>query len=837
MRHPPPFLHPRPPEVLAPAGNLECARAAVENGADAIYFGLDRFNARMRAGNFTAADLPTLMGFLHERGVKGYLTLNTLIFTDELSDAARFLEIAISAGVDAAIIQDIGMCRLIRSLSPDFPIHASTQMTVTSPAGVDFASALGATVVVLARENTLQELEQIQAANRASATPVDLEVFVHGALCVAYSGQCLTSEALGGRSANRGECAQACRLPYDLVTDGKTTPLEGRRYLLSPQDLSGVELVPQLTRLGVASLKIEGRLKTPEYVANITRVYRAAVDRAVAGEPFAVPQYELEMAFSRGLSTGWLGGLDNQKLVHARFGKKRGVLLGEVQEVTEDAIRLTPLAPVAPGDGVVFDLGKPESVETGGRLHRVEIRDGSTWLGFRRRDLDWSKVQVGAKVWKTSDPRLDRELRASFEGETIRHRRPVHMNVAGRAGAPLVLTVTDADGRVGTARTEHLLTPADHHPLTTGQLRQQLGRLGTTPFLLGDLENRLEGDIILPVSALNQARRDAVAELLEQRRRGPRWTLVASADEALERVSPGRETDTENAARAPELILLVRDLEQLEAALPLADRDLYAEFEDPKRYRDAMHRVREWRQAHQADRRLWVAPPRIFKPGEDWVLKILRSSEPDGYLVRNADHLSTLDDRPRRGDFSLNVANPVSARYLLDRYALESLTASYDLNIEQLTGLLEGAPPHWFEVTVHQHMPLFHMEHCVFCAFLSSGKDYRDCGRPCEKHRVRLRDRVGQEHLLRADAGCRNTVFNARTQTGAEFVPHLLGLGLRRFRIEFLEETPGQIADLVRRYRQLLRGEIGGEQLWREFKLHNQLGVTRGALATSGAAD
>src|SRR5580692_3314530 len=312
---PPPKLEPpvRLPELLAPAGDWECARAAVENGADAIYFGLEKFNARMRAHNFSRDDLPRLMEFLHQRGVKGYVTFNTLVFENELAEAEECLRDMIAAGVDAAIVQDVGICRLIRRLSPDFPIHVSTQMTVTSAAGVEFARELGCQLVVLARECSLKEIEKISTA---SAAPLPLEVFVHGALCVAYSGQCLTSESLGGRSANRGECAQACRMPYDLVSDGQSVPLGDRKYLLSPQDLAGLDVLPELARVGVTSLKIEGRLKSSEYVASITRVYRRALDEMRGGNPPArLPgstdsQYEMEMSFSRGLYTGWFGGND-----------------------------------------------------------------------------------------------------------------------------------------------------------------------------------------------------------------------------------------------------------------------------------------------------------------------------------------------------------------------------------------------------------------------------------------------------------------------------------------------------------------------------------------------
>jgi putative protease len=346
---------PRLPELLAPAGDWDCAKAAVENGVDAIYFGLEKFNARMRAHNFTEADLPKLMEFLHRRGVKGYVTFNTLVFENELADAEKYLRAIISAGVDAAIVQDVGICRLIRQLSPDFPIHASTQMTVTSAGGVEFARELGCNLVVLARECSIAEIEKINAA-QISNSQLSLEVFVHGALCVAYSGQCLTSESLGGRSANRGECAQACRMPYDLISDGKQVPLGDKRYLLSPQDLAGLEVLPDLIRAGVASLKIEGRLKSPEYVASITKVYRQALDKLFLNRRDAETQsknstskisasprlggesrYELEMSFSRGLHTGWFGGIDNQKLVHARFGKKRGVFLGEIKKICATA--------------------------------------------------------------------------------------------------------------------------------------------------------------------------------------------------------------------------------------------------------------------------------------------------------------------------------------------------------------------------------------------------------------------------------------------------------------------------------------------------------------------
>ncbi len=859
----------RLPELLAPAGDWDCVKAAVENGADAIYFGLDKFNARMRAQNFTEADLPKLMEFLHRRGVRGYVTLNTLVFENELAEAEKYLRAMIAAGVDAVIVQDAGICRLIRGISPDFPIHASTQMTITSAAGVEFARDLGCGLVVLARECSIAEIEKINSVGRASSRAVSLvdsaargdarptlplEVFVHGALCVAYSGQCLTSESIGGRSANRGECAQACRMPYDLISDGKPVPLGDRKYLLSPQDLAGLEVLPELVRAGVASLKIEGRLKSPEYVANITRIYRQALDKLPESRVTRGPnqdvqsgtrvtrpsdRYGMEMAFSRGLFTGWFGGTDNQKLVHARFGKKRGVFLGEVSKVLRDAVVVALVGPLKPGDGVVFDAGHPEEQEEGGRVYEVRRQkaEGGSEIYFGRGDVDFSRIHAGDKLWKTDDPELNRDLRRSFEGEPPKYKRPVELEVHGVAGRPLTVIARDELGNVAKAESSVPLTKAEKLPLTEGKLLEQLGRLGGTPFKLGGLKNHLAGEVMLPVSELNRLRRETVTALERLRVQPKRWQLIPGGtgvppvvsgvapetcmDDTLEVPLPGKFhraslSAIRRDACATQLIVLVRNLPQLETALKCGVTTIYCEFEDPKKYREAVRMRDEWPVTSEAKRasftspatrhpsQIFVAPPRIFKTGEEWTLEQVRSCKADGYLVRNYDHLKFFANDRRVGDYSLNIANRISADYFKNKFGLERVTASYDLNYSQLESLFRAAPPEWFEVTIHQHMPMFHMEHCVFCAFLSQGRDYRDCGRPCDRHDVKLRDRVGAEHPVKADAGCRNTVFNAAAQSGAEHVDKLLALGLKHFRIEFLNETPEQAGRTISKYRQLI---------------------------------
>src|SRR5947207_1550649 len=343
----------RRPEVLAPAGDMDCVRAAIENGADAVYFGIQKWNARARATNFALEELPDLFALLHLRGVKGYVTFNTLIYSNELEEAQRMLEKIVAAGPDAFILQDLGIARLLRDMAPDVPLHASTQTSTTAPEQRELLQELGFSRVVLARELSIPEIRTIKAA-----TSMELEVFAHGALCVAYSGQCLTSEALGGRSANRGACAQACRLPYDLIVDGKVRDLGDKKYLISPLDLAAYELVPELMDL-VAGLKIEGRLKTPEYVAATTRAYRKAVDDAEA--KFSREEVlTLQQVFSRGFSPGFLSGTNHQTLVPGLSPKKRGVLLGRVSGTRGVRVQMTLEAPMKPGDGIVYDYGKPQ---------------------------------------------------------------------------------------------------------------------------------------------------------------------------------------------------------------------------------------------------------------------------------------------------------------------------------------------------------------------------------------------------------------------------------------------------------------------------------------------
>lgn len=807
------------PEILAPAGNWDCVRAAVANGANAVYFGLDQFNARMRADNFTRDDLAALVPFLHGHGVRAYVTMNVLIFPAEMEEALQYLDALDAAGVDAVIVQDLGLAALISRYRQQgrwkIELHISTQMTVCSPEAVQWVDKMfDPQQIVLSRELSLREIE---ACARATDKPI--EVFCHGALCVAYSGQCLTSESLGQRSANRGECAQACRMPYKLEVDGRMRDLGERRYIFSPQDLCALEKVPEMLAAGVRSFKIEGRLKSPEYVAATTRAYRRALDAALA--ELSVPAarlandlYAMQMAFSRGFSFGWLNGTDHPLLTHGKFGKKRGALAGRIVRVGEGWLELAglPPMPVAPGDGFVVDAGQDRNEEQGGRIWKVE----GTRLYFHGKGshIDWRFVRPGDLLWKTADPALERSLHATwcnFARGAEQPTQALNITFSGRMGSQL--TATCRGVTVGSGQP---LEPAENRALTPEVISAQFGRLGGTGFVLGECRYELEQGLMMPLSVLNRMRRELVAQL-------PASAGSAEPRPAMEWKGWLGDFEPVRATDKYKLSVLCREPEQAYAAAAAGIKRVYLDFRDLRQYEPVAARLR----AEYEGVSVWIATLRIMKPREAGYNKFIMAAAPDGVLVRNLGAALYFKDKgvPMVADFSLNAANPESVK-VLRSYGMRYVTVSYDLNAHQLADLLRSHCGPLLELTLHQHMPMFHTEHCVFCTFLSQGHNFMDCGQPCEHHRVRVMDRTYAMHYLRSDEGCRNTLFNGKAQTAARYVAGMRRMGLTRFRLELLEENAQQTTEMISAYRALMRGKLQPEELMQKLDVLDRIGVT-----------
>ena len=878
----------RKPEILAPAGGWPQLRAAVKGGADAVYFGLEALNARARASNFTVEELPDIIGYLHERGVRGFVAVNVLVFDEELAQAETLVRAVARAGVDAVIVQDVGLVSLIKRFAPSLKVHGSTQMSITSAEGAEFARELGCERVVVGRELSIRDIAAVR-----EGTTAEVEAFVHGALCVSYSGQCFSSEAWGGRSANRGQCAQACRLPYGLVVDGTMKDMGDVKYLLSPQDLMAVELVPQLIDAGVGCFKIEGRLKGPEYVGLTTSVYRRAVDEAwearfcESGDSYTLSEPEwslsdadridLAQVFARGqddsydgLMRGFLEGPNHQRLVRGRSPRRRGVFLGKVvksfiRRGGGVVVHLNGKTSVKRGDGVVFDRGMPDKPEAGGSVWEVldsngesiarsaseAVSVGEYELTFAAATVNmWANEQGGARepkpgdlVWRSSDPAFEARLRKMY-GEDVDHRSTwtkepvvIHMTSKG-IGSPLRISIVDADGRKGVGITRSFLSVAERRPLTFASLATAVGQLGDTHFNIGELNieniqgmNKSPG-LFITMGEVKAARREAVDALMSLRKA----YCIAEAHNntgspTLERsneqswwgdhaTGPGTQMIQTNAAlvnssdNEDQLSVLCRTRAQAEAAMNIPWlNEIILDFLEVHGLQDVVNLVKA------SGRNVVVATPRVLKPNEERLWRFYLRLGADALLVRSAGFMRILKNLREncedlcipelRGDFSLNAANAVGASVLFRHGGLDRLTPTHDLNAVQQVNMAralgaEGAAK--LEVIVHQHLPIFYTEHCVFCRFLSEGNSHKDCGHPCETTRVHLRDGEGSDHLVLADMGCRNTVFNAKAQSGAEYIHELTSAGITRFRVELVDEPAEIVSPLLEAYKDCLLG-------------------------------
>ena len=876
---------PHKPEVLAPAGSIESLRAALWHGADAVYFGLqDGFNARARAANFSLRSLPETVARIHRAGARAYVTLNTLVFEPELPALERVVRAIAASGVDALIVQDPAVCLLARQICPQLELHASTQMTIAEPAAAAFATNLGVTRIVVRRELSIAEIQLF-----AAGTDAELEVFVHGALCVSWSGQCLTSEAWGGRSANRGQCAQSCRMPYELVVDGELRPLGDVEYLLSPKDLSGARAIPELLNVPVHGLKIEGRQKGPQYVATATGGYRRWVDgltdgsdRKAVERQLADDLLKMSLSYTRGFSDGFFFGSDHQTLVEGRFPKHRGVFVGRVVRIDGNtvvirddgdgrpwtgalALRDRPAAPVgehshklpaagdaeklvlAAGMGIVFDQGHPEDKhEPGGPLFSVSQRGDELHLGFGRPGPDLSRVMVGDRVFATNDPALaSASVRRSREdADEPDQRNPVDAWVAGVLGEVLTVELRCGPHQVK-ASTQSPLQAAQRGGLDVAILTDKLAAFGGTPFRLRELQiTGLAAGLHVPASELKDLRRRLVAELLPMLERGavrevstePAIAPVAQrlsqqlAQQMAQQMAQSVVAVQDQALAPWSLVPLVRSDAQLHAAIRSGVTEVELDWMEFVGLGKAFERARA------AGLTVTVATTRIGKPGEDALLERIFRLEPDGILVRHFGALMRcLRQREEglaavlHGDFSLNASNSLTARHLL-QLGLATITASLDLDETQLFAMLQNVPQSRVAVVAHHRIPTFHTEHCVYSHLLSNGRDFRSCGRPCEQHQVALRDHLEREHPVIVDVGCRNTVFHHAPQQSAHWTGRLQQQGVRRYRVEFVRETGDEVANVLLAWQQLLQGRIDADELARRTGASGQVGVAQGGM-------
>ncbi len=808
-------------ELLLPVGNMKMCLAAIHNGADAIYVGVPHFNARGRTTDFTLEELKEMIELCHLYGVKVNLAFNVVIFENELEPARELLEQILPLHPDAFIVQDLGLAKLIRQMSPTQRLHGSTQMTVTNHEAMKFLDDLEIDRFVLGRENSLPEIKIIR-----ENTEKELEVFVHGALCVAYSGQCFTSESIGGRSANRGQCAQSCRLEYEMYVDDVKTDLGNKKYLVSPQDLCGIAEVPELQKIGVHSFKIEGRLKTPEYVATTAKNYREVLDGQAVN--YAKRSTELAMTYSRGFFSGWLHGVDHQKLVEGSYSAHRGIEVGKIREFKAGKnIIIESSHEIKAGQGLLFagatEIGDKvfEAKKIGSNLFEVKLLHSE----------NIQKLKTGIRVFINSDEKLDREIQKSFTDREKLKRIPLTILAKAEAGHKLELKIIDDEGRELSVLSSFELQAATSRPTTAELMKEELGALGTSPFILRAFNAEILGDIFIHQKELKELRRLMVEKMS---------ALRLKRDERKVNSVTMSKTAILNPATSAQLNIILRNKKQVEAYAEaitngaLECRGLgpvVLDFEFGKDFSPSVKLLKE------AGVRVGIATTRILKPKEYYNFKIIMVAKPDFILARNLGaihYFTTETDLPVKADFSLNITNSWSAEYLLSK-GVESVNASYDLNQNQLMSLASHMDASKLEVTLHQYMPEFHMEHCVFAAFMSNGSSFKDCGKPCEKHEVKLKDSYGNWHHLKPDQECRNTFYRATPQSASFLVDELKRIGVTEYRLEALDETATMLIHKIKTYQKLILGELTSDEVVKEIGVMESYGLSSGQLSNTKA--
>ena len=840
------------PELLLPVGTREMLEAAVANGADAVYFGVPHWNARGRTEDFSFDDVYDMIRYARLRGVRTFLAMNVLVFERELRELPEFLEKIISLEPDAFIIQDIGLARLIRTIAPTQEIHASTQMTLASAEAVNLVAGIGFNRAVLARELSLKEIARIK-----EATPLELEVFIHGALCVSYSGQCLTSENFGGRSANRGQCAQSCRLPYRIFVDGKEFRDTDAQFLFSPHDLCALPKLNELEEIGVDSLKVEGRLKSPEYVAAVAKAYRKALNRIPLDGKDMEP---LEVLFSRGLRAGWLDGDNHQELVDGTFSNHHGLFLGTVAKVERGCVIVgldnslvdglnraddfaAGMGP-RPGDGILFE-NAALGVSIGSRLYASQEahlphtkRGDPKYLRLEfGRDFDTRQIATGMKVYRNDSPALEKELRKTFTDREQAKRIPVNMELSGSIGGTLKLAVYDVPRNRVEVESDTVLEAARNSSADSNDAgkngagdklrdlaQKELSGLSATAYSLRNLEVNVERGAFIPGKLLRTLRQKAIELLDEKRCEWKDLNPSAVAGRALLNSVKFGAKIAPTAAR-PVISVLVRSPEQIAALEGLDIDNVIMDFDWGVKFDEPLEQIRE------LGFKAGMATLRIHKPGESHYLKNILRLCPDFALVRNLGALSILKESgiPLTGDYSLNAANSLSYDWLLSQ-GLQTLHPSWDLNSTQLFDLLGDIDGNRMELTLHQYMPAFHSEYCAFARALTTGRRFPECGKICTLHKMEILDHKGERHFLQSDAECRNTLFVGKTQSALKLLPELQKAGVNHFRLEMLQEDAATVRKKALIYTQAIRGKVSIDEAIRLAGVEEKYGLSEGQL-------
>ncbi|MDP4143912.1 MAG: DUF3656 domain-containing protein [Bacillota bacterium] len=754
-------------ELLAPAGSLESLYAAVQNGADAVYLGGSKFSARAYASNFDYEKMIEAVNYCHIYGVKIYVTVNTLLKDSEINESMEYIKFLYTIGVDALIVQDTGLFYLIKKNFPDFELHASTQMTVHNGEGAKLLSKLGFKRIVLSRELSLNEIQYI-----SKELNIETEIFVHGALCVCYSGQCLMSSVIGGRSGNRGRCAQTCRLPNTIIN--KKTGESKSGYLLSTKDICTLQDVKNIIESGTSSLKIEGRMKRPEYVAGVVDIYRRAIDSVYAKGDFDYQKEvkQLMQLFNReGFSKAYMFGNVGKDMMAYTFPKNTGIQIGKVEK--DSTIRL--MEDVQVKDGVrVGEEGFSVSkiIKEGKEVSRAEKGDRIKILP--------AKYKASDIIYKTLNEELMNNLADTFKnpyGKKI----SLELQVRFKLDEPIALWTRylDKDFYFEGDRVQEAI----NKPLDKEKIIQNLNKTGDVPFQFSNINFEYYDQGFIPVSSLNLARRNLL-EMIGN------YIISKSKREFPKGLNLNREK-LEDKGSIPDLMVSVKNLEQLNAAISAGAEniivDIFARNSDIK--------INEIDNSN-----LYLKVPNIIKEEFDFVCRKIdeNMSYIKGIITANAGVISKYNDSiDIIGDYKLNNFN----RYSMDFYSklLKGSCLSIELNRKELGEASKNSPIPT-QVLVYGKIEVMISEYCPIGSVMGGKSSKKSCGEECSKGTFVLKDRVNEEFVIKTDIFCRSYIFNSVPVNIIPNIEELRSININSFRIDFIDENKEQVAKIIRAY-------------------------------------
>ena len=784
-------------ELLAPVGSFESLKAAIQNGANAVYLGGKDFSARASANNFDRNELKEAVKYAHIRGVRVFVTTNTLIKQNELEDFIEYAKFLYDIDIDALILQDIGAAMTIKKLLPDFELHASTQMVAHSLEDVKYLEKQGFDRVVLARELNVDEIKHI-----CDNTNVDIEVFVHGALCVCYSGQCLMSSMIGNRSGNRGRCAQPCRQKYKMIdiTTGEEISSDGD-YLLSTRDLNAIEEINKIIDAGVFSLKVEGRMKKPEYVATVIGSYRKAVDEYLMTKKVNVSHdimADLYTIFNRKFTKGLLLGEVGKDVMNAQVPNNQGLYIGKVVNYNKKAKRLKI--------ALEENLKKGDGINLGGGVIGRIIKDGNiTEIGYKGEtvEIDFiGEARRNQMVFKTSDTKLMDTVQSTFKQEKELAKSLVDAKVTIRLGKKPIIQFMDLQGNEAYVEGDFIVEKALKVPMSEEKIEAQMRKLGNTPYVLRKIEIDLEDGVSLPISVLNNMRRDCIDILSEERipikNRKYKDKKVSYNPQSIQR-------DMDKKIRVK-----VKNLEQL---LVVLDYDVDAIY-----YEDASTMEQALQYGKARNKKVVYSAPRIIRNKEYKRLNKIKDLNTNTIQIGTLGSIEYFKDKEFSIDYYLNSFNSETINYFKNEGA-STVCISQELNLSEIRETLSYTDVD-IESVVYGYAPMMISEYCPMGVVVRDCKKDKRCS-ICKESRYALRDFKGEEYRLSQDLFCRTTIYNSKPTCMLDNLEEVYEAGVNVFRLDFTGEKENEIREVLDAYIEVIKNDfrLGSKAT----KLYNKL--------------